>query len=249
MFSEGALHWPSTFFSGVATSFVRYSSAELAFHAKHEFPLHLKEAFPDVGALLRRRPFKRNGAAGWSPGRYQSVNGGADATGKIVGVKNSWSKRLLEEGEVSALISCLQEKAGFPASQADRGTQDEARDEARFLEGSMIHYQTAGFLDLHCDIGGSVAPPPGSPDRRWTVIIMLKSPARGGQTHFPNVAGSPMFVLKAGDILLWPNYHMNLDSTWLVADHYLHEALRVTSGEKVLVNMWLGGVTRAAKDH
>eukprot|EP00947_MAST-08B_sp_MAST-8B-sp1_P004499 g4499.t1 len=208
------------------------------------------QAFPDVGALLRRRPFKGKGARGWTPGRYQSVNGGPDATGKIVGVKNSWFKRFLEEDEVSALISCLQEKAGFPAaSQADRGTQDEARDEARFLEGSMIHYQTSGFLDLHCDIGGSVAPPPGSPDRRWTVIVMLKSPARGGQTHFPNAAGSPMFVLTAGDVLLWPNYHVNLDSTWLVSDHYLHEALRVTSGEKIIVNMWIGGVTRAAKDH
>ena len=78
---------------------------------------------------------------------------------------------------------------------------------------------------MHGDVSGMTH------GREYTVLVCLQPAEEGGETNFPNIAKK--FMLKAGDALVWSNYHNGVEN--LNMDH---EAMPVLKGVKIVVNSW-----------
>jgi predicted 2-oxoglutarate/Fe(II)-dependent dioxygenase YbiX len=83
-----------------------------------------------------------------------------------------------------------------------------------------VRYQPGDYYAPHTDTGADLL------DRYFTVLCYLNDDFEGGETRFPQIGYS--VAPRRGKAVVFPAT-------------YLHQAGRVTSGEKYVIVSWLAG--------
>jgi prolyl 4-hydroxylase len=100
----------------------------------------------------------------------------------------------------------------------------------RFEHWQATYYGPGGNFDYHFDSGNWHNSPAG--DRKFTILIYLKSPLKGGKTHFREL--DLEVAPTEGRLLIWKNLEddgsRNLDM--------LHAGLPVIRGTKIALVTW-----------
>jgi prolyl 4-hydroxylase len=148
------------------------------------------------------------------------------------------SNNRIEDAESAARLSETAHEYFFtrPLTRMIRGIESRVSRQLgepveRFEAWQATRYGPGGTFNYHYDCGHWRQEPAG--DRKFTVLIYVKSPKRGGSTHFRelDLGVTP----AAGRLLMWRNLHSDGSRN----DGMIHSSLPVEQGTKIALVTWV----------
>lgn len=104
--------------------------------------------------------------------------------------------------------------------------------EDRFEPWQCTRYRTGGKFDYHEDCGNWA-----SNERLYTVLLTLRGPDFGGETHFKNI--DKMVASKAGRLLIWRNLNEDLKCDGKMLHAGLPVGMEGVEDEKMILVTWI----------